>query len=151
MPSPELLSTDRHAHKSLQGHKFNSHEMLFLYDSGCLMYEKQLHRQAGLGTICTSKTSELHFPCFVKLSISGFHSQVYTTVSGFCWAWMWKKCCVPLPKSLSTHQTPSGFHSATLKILSPSTLCLKEILLVYICVCVCVCANTQTSLHVALF
>lgn len=60
---------------------------------------------------------------------------------------MWRKCCLALPKSLSTHQKPSGFHSVTLKIPSSSVLCLKETLQITVCVH----AHMQTSLHVAVF
>lgn len=73
-------------HRSLQGHEFDSHKVpppLPLCGSRYLMNEKWLHRQASLGTICAFKTSELLFLCPEKLSISGFHTRVDTTVSGF--------------------------------------------------------------------
>lgn len=61
---------------------------------------------------------------------------------------MWRGCFPASPKSFPTHQTPSAFHSAALKILSSSALCLKET--PEKCVCVSECARAdERALHVA--
>lgn len=143
MSSPQLQRRDWHAQESAKAQvRFPHGSPLWAEPTWFTLldvWKVRLHRQNNLHFRAT-------FP-IVKLSISVFYAQVYTTVSGFYWVWMWRKCCVALPKSLSTHQTPSGFHSVTLKIPSSSVLCLKETPLKNVCVLV----HMQTSLHVTLF
>lgn len=63
------------------------------------------------------------------------------------WTGMWRGCFPASPKSFPTHQTPSAFHSAALKILSSSALCLKETPEKCVCVCgsVCTCGRARAT------
>lgn len=119
MRNPELLYRDWHAQESARaGVRFPQGAPHILYGSCCLMFEKKLHRQAGLGTIGASKTSELHFPCLVKISISGSFRLL---LSGCV-----ESVALPYLNHYPHIKHHLGFNSVTLKIPSSSVLCLKE-------------------------